>query len=234
VGPILPRAAPGVSPGAPGAPSWRTRRGRVSFLVLYWPRVESGFPEIQARHTRASLEVLGELFPEAAPRVRARLSPLVQQAIDAAFRLDYLPVMVDLEVTHAIQDVVGPRGSRRVAREGLRRTLNGVMLRGLVRTAVALFGNTPPGLLKLAGRGYAQICRDCGELRLVSAGEREAEVRLERLPDELNLPSYLDAMAGSLEAFFDLSEVDGEVHYDPWPGGARFTLRWTPRRTGLD
>lgn len=194
----------------------------------------SRFAEIQARHTRATLEVLGELFPAAEPRVRERLSPLVRQAIEAAFRLDYLPVMVDLEVTAAIRDEVGARGSRLVAREGLRRTLNGNMLGNLLRSAVVLFGNTPPGLLRWAGRGYGRICRDCGELRLESADEREAELRLEKLPPELNLPSYLDTMAGSLEAFFDVTGVEGEVHYEPWPGGARFTLRWTPRQAPVD
>jgi hypothetical protein len=196
--------------------------------------VENHFPEIQARHTRTSLEVLGELFPAAEPRVRARLSPLVGQAIEAAFRLDYLPVMVDLEVAAAIRDELGPLGARRVSREALRRTLNGSILGGLVRSAIALFGNTPPGLLKWAGRGYGNVCRDCGDLRLASATEREAELRLENLPVELNVPSYLDTMAGSLEAFFDLCGVEGAARYEPWPGGARFVLRWTPRRTPLD
>jgi len=196
--------------------------------------VENRFPEIQARHTRTSLEVLAELFPAAEPRVRERLSPLVRQAIEAAFRLDYLPVMVDLEVTAAIRDEVGARGARLVAREGYRRTLNGKLLGNLVHSAVVLFGNTPPGLLKWAGRGYGLICRDCGELRLESAGERQAELRLEQLPPELILPSYLDTMAGSLEAYFDLTGVEGEAIYDPWPGGARFTLHWTPLQAPVD
>jgi hypothetical protein len=196
--------------------------------------VGSRFAEIQALHTRASLEVLGEFFPAAEPRVRERLSPLVRQAIDAAFRLDYLPVMVDLEVTAAIREELGARGSRLVARERLRRAFNGSLLSNLVRSAVALFGNSPTGLLKWAGRGYGLICRDCGELRLVSASERQADLRLEKLPPELNLPSYLEALAGSLEAVYDLSEVDGEVEYEPWPGGARFTLNWTPRPAPVD
>jgi hypothetical protein len=195
--------------------------------------VENRFPEIQARHTRTSLEVLAELFPAAEPRVRERLSPLVKQAIEAAFRLDYLPVLVDLEVASAIRDEVGPQGARQVSREALRRTLNGSILGGLVRSAIALFGNTPPGLLKWAGRGYGNVCRDCGDLQLVSSTEREATLHLDRLPAELNVPSYLDSMAGSLEAFFDLCGVEGESRYEPWPGGARFILRWTPRGTPL-
>jgi hypothetical protein len=142
--------------------------------------------------------------------------------------------MVDLEVAAAVRDELGSLGARRVSREALRRTLNGSILGGLVRSAIAHFGNTPPGLLKWAGRGYGSVCRDCGDLRLASATEREAELHLENLPVELNVPSYLDAMAGSLEAFFDLCGVEGAARYEPWPGGARFVLRWTPRRTPLD
>jgi hypothetical protein len=196
--------------------------------------VETGFPEIQARHARTALEVVGELFPAAAARIRERLSPLVRQAIEAAFRLDYLPVMVELEVVSAIREELGPRGSRAVAREGLRRTLQGNLLAGLVSSAVVLFGNTPAGLLKWVGRGYSRICRDCGELRLVESSEETAEVRLENLPPELNLPSYLDALGGGLEAFFDICQVEGEVLYDPWPGGARYLLSWRPRRKTLE
>jgi len=193
--------------------------------------VESGFPEIQARHTRIVLEALGALFPAAVPRVRERLSPLVLQAIDAAFRLDYLPVMVELEVIASIREELGPKGSRQVAREGLRRSLESNLLSGLVSSAIVLFGNTPSGLLKWVGRGYGRVCRDCGELRLEDAGEAHAEVRLVNLPRELNVPSYLDAVGGALEAFFDVCQVKGEVQHDPWPGGARYLLRWTPRST---
>jgi hypothetical protein len=197
-------------------------------------QVESGFPEIQARHTHSSLEALHDLYPSAEAKVLERVSPLVRQALGAALRLDYLPVMVDLEVAAAIRDELGSRGARAVARESLRRTLHGNLLGGLVRLATVLFGRTPSGLLRLSERGYAQICRDCGTLRLASAGEKEAELRLDHLPQELNLPSYLDAMAGALEAFFDLCGVEGEVRFDPWPGGARFVLHWTPRGAQLD
>jgi hypothetical protein len=198
-------------------------------LAVYWPPVEHRFPEIKARHTRTSLEVMGELYPAAEPRVVARLSPLVKQALDAALRLDYLPVMVNLEVVEAIRAELGPRGSRQVARESLRRTLTGPLLGGLVATAVTLFGRTPPGLLRWVGRGYGWVCRDCGEFRLVTAEAGRVELRLEDLPEELNVPSYLDAMAGALEAFLDVCRVDGSVTASPWPGGARFEVHWASR-----
>jgi hypothetical protein len=191
--------------------------------------VEHRFPEIKARHTRTSLEVVGELFPAAEPAVMARLTPLVKEALEAAFRLDYLPVMVNLEVVEAIHAELGPRGSRQVARESLRRTLTGPLLGGLVSTAIALFGNTPPGLLRWIGRGYGWVCRDCGEFRMVGAEEGRVELRLEELPDELNIPSYLDAMAGALEAFLDICHAAGRVTVDPWPGGARFEVHWKAR-----
>jgi hypothetical protein len=191
--------------------------------------VEHRLPEIKASHTRTSLDVLGELFPSSAPRVMTRLSPLVKEALAQAMRLDYLPVMVNLEVVEAINAELGVRGARQVARESLRRTLSGPLLGGLVSTATVLFGNTPPGLLRWLGRGYGWVCRDCGDFKLIRAESGRVEVRLEELPEELNIPSYLEAMAGALEAFLDICRVEGEVTVDPWPGGARFELHWRPR-----
>jgi hypothetical protein len=84
-------------------------------------------------------------------------------------------------------------------------------------------------LLRWVGRGYGWVCRDCGDLKMVAAEAGRVELRIEDLPDELNIPSYLEAMAGALEAFLDLCHVDGTLTVAPWPGGARFELLWKAR-----
>lgn len=192
------------------------------------PGLENRFPEIAAVHTRTTLEVLGELAPGAEARVRARLSREVREALDAAARTDFLPAMVDLDVAMAIHAEVGPEAARRVAREVLRRGLSGTVLGGLVRSAASLFGLTPPGLLRWAGRGYGRVCRDCGELAVVSTAEGLVRLELTGLPDGLEAPSYLESMAGALEAFLDVCRVEGRVQVEPRPGGAAFDLRWHP------
>jgi hypothetical protein len=192
--------------------------------------VENRFPEIAAVHTRTSLRVVGELAPGADARVRARLQPEVREALDAAARSDFLPAMVDLDVAVAIHAELGPEAARRVARETLRRSLTGTVLGGLVRSAAALFGLTPPGLLRWAGRGYGRVCRDCGDLAMVSSDEGLVRLALTGLPDGMAAPSYLESMAGALEAFLDVCEVEGSVQVEPRPGGAAFALRW--RRPG--
>jgi hypothetical protein len=188
--------------------------------------VENRFPEIAAIHTRTTLRVLGERAPGAEARVLARLLPEVRSALDDAARSDYLPALVDLDVAIAVHAEVGPEAARAVARETLRRSLAGTVLGGLVRSAAALFGLTPPGLLRWAGRGYGRVCRDCGELQVTSTAEGLVRLSLTNLPEGLEAPSYLESMAGALEAFLDVCQVEGSVQVELRPGGAAFELRW--------
>jgi hypothetical protein len=102
------------------------------------------------------------------------------------------------------------------------------VLGGLVRSAAALFGLTPPGLLRWAGRGYGRVCRDCGDLSVSSTEAGLVRLALTDLPDGLGAPSYLESMAGALEAFLDVCRVDGSVQVELRPGGAAFLLRWRP------
>jgi hypothetical protein len=189
--------------------------------------VDNGTPEIAAAHSRATLEVLGELSPGADARVRARLKPSSREALDGATRSDFLPAAVDLDLAMAIHAELGMEGARRVARETLRRSLTGSLLGGLVRSAAALFGLTPPGLLRWAGRGYGRVCRHCGELEVTSAADGLVRLGLTGLPAELEAPSYLESMAGALEAFLDVCQVEGAVEAELRPGGAAFLLRWS-------
>lgn len=193
---------------------------------LYWAGVENRFPEIAAVHTRTALEVLGELAPGADGRVRARLQPEVRDALAGAARSDFLPAMVDLDVAMSIHAELGPEAARRVAREVLRRSLTGSVLGGLVRSAAALFGLTPPGLLRWAGRGYGRVCRDCGELAVTSTEDGLVRLALTGLPEGLAAASYLESMAGALEAFLDVCQVEGRVDVELRPGGAAFDLHW--------
>lgn len=188
--------------------------------------MENRYPEIAAVHTRTTLEVLGERWPGGAARVRARLLPEVWAALDDAARSDFLPAMVDLDVAIAIHAELGPEVARAVARETLRRSLTGTVLGGLVRSAAALFGLTPPGLLRWAGRGYGRVCRDCGDLVVSSTAEGLVRLSLTNLPEGLEAPSYLESMAGALEAFLDVCQVEGSVEVELRPGGAAFDLHW--------
>lgn len=198
-------------------------RGRPAYTRV---AVENRYPEIAAAHTRSELEVLGELSPGADARVRARLRPDLREALDAAARSDFLPALVHLDVALAIHAEVGPEAARQVARGTLLRSMSGTMLGGLVRSASALFGLTPPGLLRWVGRGYGRICRDCGELAVSDSEEGLVRLSLTGLPSGMEAPSYLHSMAGALEAILDVCQVAGSVQVEPRPGGAAFDLRW--------
>lgn len=191
--------------------------------------VSSCAPEIAVQHTRTSLEVAEALAPGAAGRILARLHPEVREALDTAARSDFLPARVDLEVAGATHAELGLEGARRVARECLRRNLTGSLLGGLVRSASSLFGLTPPGLLRWVGRGFGHVCRGCGELQVADTSEGLVRIAYTGAAPGLDGPSYLESMAGALEAFLDVCQVDGGVEVEPRPGGAHFLVRWEAR-----
>ena len=186
-------------------------------------------PEIAAQHSQASLQVLVELFPGAEARVRARLSPEVREALEAAVRSDYLPARVDVALAAAIVAELGLPAARRVARAVLHRNFTGSLLGALVSSAKALFGPTPAGVLRWAGRGWSRVCRDCGELHFLGSAEGAVTLRLEALPAELDVPDYLEAVAGGLEGLLDVCGVEGSASVSREPQGVRFELRYHPR-----
>ncbi len=62
---------------------------------------------------------------------------------------------------------------------------------------------------------------------LESAAERTVTLRMSAMPRELAVPDYLDAIAGAIEAIFDLCRVDGSVTLrDLAADGARFVVAW--------
>ena len=54
------------------------------------------------------------------------------------------------------------QAAMRQLEDALRRSLAGPVLGSLVTSATALFGLTPPDLLRWASRGWGRVCRDCG------------------------------------------------------------------------
>ena len=182
-------------------------------------------PEIAVQHTLASLQVLGERFPGSLERVRSRLGPEVRAALDGAVRSDFLPAAVDVGLALAIVAELGLPAARGVARESLRRNFTGTLLGALLRSAQALFGPTPAGVLRWADRGWSRICRDCGTMRLVGSDGEVLTLELEGIPAAIDVPDYLEAVGGGLEGLLDACGVDGTATVDRTDGRLRYVLR---------
>jgi hypothetical protein len=113
-----------------------------------------------------------------------------------------------------------------VMRTALVDALGGPQLGGLLGTALRLFGATPAGLYRWAGRAWSHIMEGCGELRLDRVEGQEAWLLLEGMPAELAEPDYLEAVAAALESVLDVCRVEGDASVVPRPDGGRFHVRW--------
>jgi hypothetical protein len=185
---------------------------------------------VRATHSQGTVHVLQALEPQLLPAVLARLEPAVRRGLLEAQASERIPAAWDVALVRAEVEVLGREGMRRVARATMVDALGGPQLGGLVSAALRLFGATPPGLFRWAGRAWGHVTEGCGELRLERAEASEAWLILEGMPGELADREYLEAVAGTLEAPFDVCRMDGEVSVVPRPSGGRFHARWRARR----
>jgi hypothetical protein len=193
--------------------------------------VANRYPEIAVQHSLSSLDVLAERHPASLPRVRARLKPEVRAALEGAVRSDFLPASVDVALAAAIVAELGLADARRVAREVLRRSFTGTLLGTLLSSAQVLFGPTPSSILRWAGRGWSRVCRDCGEMRFAGSAEDVLTLELDGVPAVMDVPDYLEAVAGGLEGLLEVLGVEGDATVERPGGRLLFRLRVGPRLT---
>lgn len=184
------------------------------------PRILAGF----VQGTLAALE------PASALRVRARLAPETLAVLERSSRLAWLPIEIDVELTHAIYVELGAGRAHELFRRNLSAALDSPILRSFAQGALRLFGASPERVFGWAPRAYAQIYRDSGAMRFRAEEPGLARLELSELPPAIaSSRNYLDGVAGSIAAGFDLMGVKGEVsieRFDPIRRSACFRLDW--------
>jgi hypothetical protein len=173
---------------------------------------------------------LAGLDPALRERVRARLAPATRTALEHKSRLGWLPVEVDVELTHAIYAELGAGRARESFRHNLAAALETPILRSLAHGALRLFGPSPERLFSWAPRLWAQIYRDAGGMRFASEADGVARLELFDLPEPIAASrDYLDGVAGAIAAGFDWMDRKGEVvleRLDVRERRASFRLVW--------
>lgn len=192
------------------------------------PRILAGFVQ----------GTLAGLPPTIAARVRARLAPGTLTALERSSRVSWLPVEIDVELTHAIYAELGAGPAHEMFRRNLSAALDTPILRSLAQGALRLFGTSPARLFGWAPKVYAQIYRDAGAMRFESDGPGSARLELSHLPPAIaGSREYLDGLAGAIAAGFDLMELKGEARIerlDPSAQRACFRLAWEEEDDPVD
>ncbi len=192
------------------------------------PRILAGFVQ----------GTLSGLEPALAESVRGRLASGTLATLERSSRLAWLPIEIDVEVTHAIYAELGAGRAHELFRRNLSAALDTPILRSLAHGALRLFGASPTRLFGWAPKVYAQLFRDAGEMRFESDGPGSARLELSRLPAAVaESRVYLDGVAGSIAAGFDFMGMKGEVtieRLDPAGLRACFRLAWEEDEEPVD
>ena len=187
-------------------------------------------PEMRAAQLKEDLPALSELGEAPAAAILARLDPEVLRRIEAATRVDWLPLAVDLALVRAVRDEVGDDGLRRWGRAAARRNAN-ALFRPLIEAAVRLFGFTPAGVFRFLPQAWKAAFRGCGELRVDPVSHGELRIVLVAPPDAARDPAFLASIAGAFEVVYETCGMDGRVQVERVePGEVVFRATWTPRR----
>ena len=108
----------------------------------------TGYSSIRARHAQNNIEATEILGPEATARLRAAVAPETWRRIEEASRLEWLPVELDIEVLEVGSRVFGVENNHARVRAGLKRTIEGPLLKALLEGAANLFGIRPSSLFR--------------------------------------------------------------------------------------
>lgn len=199
--------------------------------------VERG-PRILAGFVQGTLAAVSAQDADLGARVRERLLPATRQALERASRIAWVPIELDVEVTHAIYAELGPARARELFRRNLSGALDSAVLRSLAQGALRLFGASPERLFSWAPKVYSQLYRDSGEMRFALDEPGSARLELSALPPCVaRSRSYLDGVAASIVAGFDYMGTKGEVRierHDVAALRATFRLEWDAEGDGQE
>jgi hypothetical protein len=186
--------------------------------------------EVRAYHVRTTLQLLAEVDAAALARVQGRLGAAVLEDMEAASRLAWLPGAHDIALWRAIDTELGQVGLARLARAvGLRHVRSG-HLSGLLQGVVQLFGLTPAAIVRWIPRGFGEVHRGVGTMRVEEVLDTSARLVIDDLHPALAGQPWLDAVARSFEFPLDVCALDGEcVVVHAGPDRAVLALRWRPR-----
>jgi hypothetical protein len=183
----------------------------------------------RAGYLKDGLQALLVLGPPAARRIRTVLSREALDAVAEATRLDWLPAEYTSDLTDAVAGEVGPPGTREWARAMFVRTSETQLVKPFIQAAAQLFGMTPAGLLRYAPQIWESLHRHCGTLSAEERSRQEQTVSVVDLAEPLRRLSFLDALAGALEAVANLSDRPSEVTLEAHSldaGTARYRVAW--------
>lgn len=189
----------------------------------------SSIPGVRGRYMKTFLEAVDRLPKVDAARIRESEVSWVA-AIENAGIISWLPIEANLALTRSVAHVLGPKRTHEFF-EGLGYSaFQTPLMRGLVRSVVAMVGHDPGRYMEWTQKGFALIFQKAGVWRVIEREATSATLEASGLPDQcFEDDIWLDSVASSLHALFRLAHCDGSVNLrrrDRRRGHALFRAVW--------
>jgi hypothetical protein len=192
------------------------------------PRADTA-PAVQASYMKNLFATLAKLDQLAA--VEAADPDLVQE-VDAASRLSWLPVSLNVRTVEAMAARFGEQRGIELLAECVYRQFDTPLWKSFVGGAMRLLG-TDPGLLgRFLPEAIQLVFRGCGQWSVESTGETELTVHARELPASLVAHGpWLRSLATGMTPLFTLCSCGGSARLaeaDEAARSARYVLTWKP------
>jgi hypothetical protein len=184
---------------------------------------------IRASYLQGNLTGVGALGADVLTQVRSKLGAETLARIEGANRLEWLPMALDVELTHAVFAVAGNAGVRRYNREGFKKSFEGPLLAPILGAATRLFGLSPHGLSKAIPAAFSAATRGFGVLVSEKVDARTLAMEQRDIPADLAGDDvYFDGFIGVLEGTLDVTRRTGSAREDapPAPTTRKWTVTW--------
>jgi hypothetical protein len=169
-------------------------------------------PGVRGRYMKTFLEAVDRLPPADADAIRQRQAEWVN-AVEKAGIISWLPLEANLALTRAVAHVLGPKRTHEFFERLGFESFQTPLLRGLVRSVVAMVGHDPGRYMEWMQKGFGLIFRDSGTWRVIEREPTMATLEVRGLPDAcFEDDIWLDSVASSLNALFRLAKCDGSVN----------------------
>jgi len=165
---------------------------------------------------------------------RARIEGVIPEAvfreIEETSTFAWLPFEVNLRVTRAVAESLGPRRAHEFFLDLMKASFEGPLLKSLVDAVLRLRGNDPTVMLQWVSKGFELMFKDAGTWSVVDRGEGAASLEVTGLPQEARSDRiWLESVSSSLTALFGLADVRGVTtirEIDEARSAVVFRLRW--------
>jgi hypothetical protein len=206
--------------GDPDSPTPRQGRDIVGGPTNTGPRMRAWAP-------KDVLENIDEYRPGTAEQLRREIPWRAWESLQETRKLEWIAVREGREVAAAVWRVLGHDEAFAFFRWLFPREVTRPVIRGIMRTSIRLFGLSPASFVRAVRGGWGMAFQEVGEPVVSFPGLRVAVFELQGVPTvATEEPAYLQSVAGSFCAFFDLCGVDGGVDLDIDEDRARFTFSW--------